>query len=289
MLKNYTKSCTGKLMKLKIADITEPFHIKIYWLNSLSPQSKPELINQKLHKHSFYEAHFILEGTADYAMDDGSLFQITKGNGILITPQTKHIVKRMSPDMLRFSLAFVPEQGSLPDKQLSQQDVHCFSVSDRLTDSIDMILYELEQKNIFSSILIQNRIFEIICEIIRTLEHPEYYAIKNDTSENMVILKAKQYISDNKGRMLDCTEVADYCHFNVKYLSRIFAEQTGHTLLDYIHSEKIKYAEFLLKDRALTLKQVSELLGFSNEYYFNTFFKRRNGITPGQFRCLSGN
>lgn len=99
--------------------------------------------------------------------------------------------------------------------------------------------------------------------------------------ENFIIQKAKQYISDNKDKLLNCSEVADYCHYNAKYLNRIFTRQT---LLAYIHHEKIIYAEELLKDESLTLKQVSDALGFANEYYFNRFFKRKNAITPGKYR-----
>lgn len=289
ILKHYTKTRAAKLMRLQIDDITYPVNIKIYWLNSLTVQNKPELINRQIHCHTFFEAHFILDGNSVYQDENGQRFSLSAGEGILFAPGVNHIVEELSPDMIRFSLAFLPEKNTFLEEALSEKEVQFFRVSDRLTDCLDVILYEVDQKSILSAAMIQHRIMEMINEILRTIGRDLHTKdTGNHDAEDLIIRKAKQYISDNRGKMLTCKEVADHCHFHVKYLSTIFAEQTGQPLLEYIHDEKIKYAEVLLHDETLTLKQVSQGLGFANEYYFNTFFKRRNGITPGQFRKLSG-
>lgn len=115
----------------------------------------------------------------------------------------------------------------------------CFTSLIKAHSCIDIILYEITQQNTFSATLIQNRLFEIICEITRSIGIAGNFKCSHDNvSDSLSILKAKQYISDNKDKLLDCAEVAGYCHYNVRYLSRIFARQTGFTLLEYIHNEK---------------------------------------------------
>lgn len=99
-------------------------------------------------------------------------------------------------------------------------------------------------------------------------------------------MSAIKYIEDNKHILPTCNDIAEYCHFNAKYLNRIFKKATGKTLLEYIHETKRKDAEKLLSETDKTLREISESLGFENEYYFNTFFKRLNGIAPGEFRRL---
>ena len=111
-------------------------------------------------------------------------------------------------------------------------------------------------------------------------------ATANFFEENHAITAAKRYIDDNTGLFLTCEDVAAYCHYNSKYLGRLFKEETGKTMLEYIHSKKSKEAEHLLASSELSLSEISDALGFENEYYFNTFFKRINGISPGTYRRL---
>lgn len=287
MLNNYTKANARKLSKWKIGNLTEPFPIEIYWLNSMSIHNKSDHVNSKIHQHSFYEAHFNIDGTSSYTDAEGLIYDLSQKGGILFTPQTKHCIREMSPNTIRFSLTFGLEPGSALNSSLSQQAIYHFPLSPRLIDCIDTILYEIRQESAFSPMLIRDRTFEILCEIFRAIEVDEApVKYREEDPENTALLKATQYISDNGEKLLTCSEVAEYCHYNVKYLSRIFAKQTGHTLLEYIHDQKIKYAEALLADDSLSLKQISEKLGFANEYYFNSFFKRKNGITPGKFRKM---
>ena len=45
-----------------------------------------------------------------------------------------------------------------------------------------------------------------------------------------------------------------------------------------------KAREILLQRQDLSIREISEMLGFSSEYYFNQFFKRKEGYPPGIFR-----
>ena len=37
----------------------------------------------------------------------------------------------------------------------------------------------------------------------------------------------------------------------------------------------------------LTFKQISEAMGFASESYFNAFFKKHVGITPGAYKKMT--
>ena len=43
----------------------------------------------------------------------------------------------------------------------------------------------------------------------------------------------------------------------------------------------------VMNESELSLKEISERLNFANEYYFNTFFKKYSGMTPGEYRKMS--
>ena len=50
--------------------------------------------------------------------------------------------------------------------------------------------------------------------------------------------------------------------------------------LDYVEAVK------MLADRSLSLKRISDIMNFNNEYYFNAFFKKWAGMPPGEYRKM---
>ena len=56
------------------------------------------------------------------------------------------------------------------------------------------------------------------------------------------------------------------------------------TMLKYIHKTKIEQAQYYLENTNISLEEISASLGFANEYYFNSFFKRYIGVAPGAYR-----
>jgi len=95
---------------------------------------------------------------------------------------------------------------------------------------------------------------------------------------------AKKYINDNVHTPLTVPEVADYCCISPKQLTRIFLREEGIHISEYIRRTRCKQIERLLSNPALSLRAISEEMGFANEYYFNTYFKKHSGMTPGTYR-----
>jgi AraC-like DNA-binding protein len=75
--------------------------------------------------------------------------------------------------------------------------------------------------------------------------------------------------------------------FNVHrcYLSRKFKNDKEFTICEFLVREKLFRAVDLLKsDDELTIRELSEKMGFSNSNYFIRIFRRHFGISPGQYR-----
>jgi AraC-like DNA-binding protein len=68
-------------------------------------------------------------------------------------------------------------------------------------------------------------------------------------------------------------------------LTRQFKRQTAMTLEDFIFKEKMTRAAFLLKAyRDITVKEISERVGFCTSDYFIRRFRSFYGIAPGRYR-----
>lgn len=75
-------------------------------------------------------------------------------------------------------------------------------------------------------------------------------------------------------------------------LSRQFKRVKEMRLEDFIFKEKMTRAAFLLRiDGRITIKQVSQQVGFLTSDYFSRLFKNYFGILPvkyREFKCLTG-
>ncbi|MBR5507774.1 MAG: helix-turn-helix transcriptional regulator, partial [Clostridia bacterium] len=183
-------------------------------------------------------------------------------------------------------ISFLPEMKSFLYCELGALKAHKFVMDELICYNLDGIFLECDKNSILSPVLIKNRVFDIICSVARSAEISEKAISKNISDESLKVAIAKQYIDDNLNVFLTCQDVAEQCHFNTKYLNRIFKKETGMTLLTYIHKTKTEEAERLLKNTDFPLEKIGHMLGFANEYYFNSFFKRCNGISPGNFRTI---
>jgi len=68
-------------------------------------------------------------------------------------------------------------------------------------------------------------------------------------------------------------------------LSRQFKRQTAMTLEDFLLKEKMTRSAFLLKAyRDITVKEVSQRIGFCTSDYFIRKFRKYYGIAPGRYK-----
>lgn len=68
------------------------------------------------------------------------------------------------------------------------------------------------------------------------------------------------------------------------HLQHAVRRHAGRSPLEYIHARMTETACSLLIASDLTVAEIAYRLGFSDAAYFNRFFKRRAGISPGVFR-----
>ena len=78
--------------------------------------------------------------------------------------------------------------------------------------------------------------------------------------------------------------LAGNCGLSHAQFIRLFKESLGKTPSDYIAAQKLERAMELLSQTDLSVKRISEMCGFENQYYFSNFFKRRVGCAPSVYR-----
>jgi AraC-like DNA-binding protein len=96
--------------------------------------------------------------------------------------------------------------------------------------------------------------------------------------------KIKQFIIDNITNELSLEKVADALHIYYYTLSRTFKTITGFSFVDYVKDLKMQIAANLLCEAKLSVKEISNRLGYHSVPYFIRVFKTKYGMTPKEFQ-----
>lgn len=94
------------------------------------------------------------------------------------------------------------------------------------------------------------------------------------------------FIDKNLKQNLCTADVANHFHITAIYASRIFKTAYQQTINQYIMSSTMELAKQWLKNSNYTVKEISDMLGFCNEKYFSTQFKRNYNIAPKKYQLM---
>lgn len=95
-----------------------------------------------------------------------------------------------------------------------------------------------------------------------------------------------ELVEGNSLKHRDIAFYADRLCITPKYLSRMVREASGRGPKEWINIRIILEAEVLLRDRSRSIQEISEMLGFPNQSFFGTFFRKMKGMSPSVYRSI---
>ena len=265
------------------ATALEEFGILQCFLKRIRSKYDKTNVTRKRHYHKCVEIHIIEKGYQIYDVGNQRI-KIEEGAFLMISPLSYHRLITEASETEKYSFAFELKSDSMAE-QLLKESGECFSHKTPISvkKCISYIEEEKRAQKAHHTVLICNRVLECIIQILRLFSS----AVTEKTVEQSGDVRldlAKRYIEDNICNAVSVEELADFCHIGKKQLTRIFLCEEGCTAADYVRRARCRHIEKLLANPSKTLSEVSEEMHFCNEYYFNTFFKRYAGMTPGAYR-----
>lgn len=129
---------------------------------------------------------------------------------------------------------------------------------------------------------IQAYLYLIISHFIENLDMKQI-DIQNTTDLKRISIVI-DYINQNLDKNLTLEELANIVHLQPNYFIRIFKKYTHYSPISYVNKLKMDKAIQFVKNTDLHIKEISEQLGYCNEFYFSTTFKKVVGFTPKEYR-----
>lgn len=119
-------------------------------------------------------------------------------------------------------------------------------------------------------------------EIFDRLMNTIYYS--RDQSKFSIVEQVVDYLKKHYTEDININNVAAAVHFSPYYLSRLFKEEIGLTIIEYLTEIRLAAARDLLENTDLNLNQVALQSGYQDQSYFSRLFKKHIGITPNEYR-----
>ncbi len=120
--------------------------------------------------------------------------------------------------------------------------------------------------------------YEMVEDFIKLIQQSKIYNYPYPIS---TVVK---YIYENATTKLTVSSLARLIHLSPDYLSKLFHNEVGIPMTDYIQQQKIEVAKSFLEFTEMKVTDISTLLEFCNLGYFSNVFKKHTGLSPIAFR-----
>jgi two-component system response regulator YesN len=121
--------------------------------------------------------------------------------------------------------------------------------------------------------------------VMRNADEPE--TAKTEIN-SFIVNSALKYIDAHYAEKLTLSDVADRIYVSQWYLSKLLNRYTEKNFYDLVNAARIKRAKELLRDPALKIGDISDMVGFVDTSHFSRIFKKTENITPKEFRNTMG-
>jgi AraC family transcriptional regulator of arabinose operon len=109
--------------------------------------------------------------------------------------------------------------------------------------------------------------------------------IKNDRlSPEEKIKRTRGEIMVNYMKPWKLFEMAKACGYSESRFSALYKELYGISPITDLINKRIEQAKLLMLYGDMPLSEISECVGFSSLYYFSKYFKKKEGVSPSEYK-----
>lgn len=153
------------------------------------------------------------------------------------------------------------------------------NVDDTLNSDLKFLRNIFNYSNLDMIKEITYRIFDVACEKM----------VQSSEKEALLVQNVIKYVSENYADInMNIASIARTFSIQYDQLSKIFKEQTGKRLLDFLNNVRVDHAKTILRTTDVMITDIPALAGFSNYRTFVRVFTAIVGVGPKKYRDTVG-
>lgn len=220
------------------------------------------------HIHLNAEISFCIKGRLKVKIENED-FVLKEGCGVLIMPYKMHSYKSDKDTdscIIEFDSAMIDEL-----RNVSFNDTLIFSLPDEL---IKYIISEKKQSSVYSKAIL----YPILNICFDSIEKSQML-----NKQESLIQKVFLYVDSHYKEKISLVHAAKELGYNPSYLSRVFSENAGIGVREFINRYRIIQSVLYIKRGDLTITQIAFECGFNNLRTYNREFKKYFKMTPSEY------
>ncbi|MBE5795780.1 MAG: helix-turn-helix domain-containing protein [Clostridiales bacterium] len=226
----------------------------------------------------------VLEGEGELTYD-GAVHALSRGSCVFIDCRRaySHATSRKL-----WSLAWAhfdgPTMHGIYQKYVDRGGLPCFRPGD-VQPYLDL-LAQLQETAAADDHVRDMHINELLCALLSLLMQAGWRpaAHRSGASSRSRLADVKVYLDSHYNEKIALDDLAEKFFINKFHLTRLFREQYGSTIVNYLLSLRISRAKELLRFTELSVEEIGARCGMPEANYFSRAFRKIEGVSPTEFR-----
>ncbi|GAA3406132.1 AraC family transcriptional regulator [Paenibacillus hodogayensis] len=261
------------------------------------------------HFHDFVELVYVEKGEAVHEFE-GERYAIGPGDVFIINPGEVHTYRIRNGKTLDIvNCLFTPaliHESLLNELQLMTamdflyvlpflNDRKRFHHRLRLTGResatvlhlLESMIAEQEETCAGYRTLIKMKLVELLVLLSRYHKKQVNETFAGDTTDPGDDMRARRiggYLERHSYQPIDVESIARLFHVSSRQLNRILKNETGMSVMETMHRNRMERAKQLLRETDETIIGVAALVGYESPSFFNRLFARQVGCSPSVYR-----
>ena len=232
-------------------------------------------------------------GTAEFVVDCHS-YIVGKGDMLLVAPRMSVKLMKKSSDFGTCGLCMEPfffdslSIGNYVYKQLynSSHTTYVLRLEDsdtvHIRKTLDLMSHYLTSDH--PAEMAGSLVNFLLLQITEIFHSQNVHPAGRVKHSDALFRLFRKLLAENYRKEHELQFYADSLHISQTYLSRVIRQISGKTVNNYIAEALYTDARRLLVFTDLTVKEIAEQLGFSDQSSFGKFFKKKSETSPANFR-----
>ncbi|HFI0419562.1 TPA: AraC family ligand binding domain-containing protein [Streptococcus suis] len=237
-----------------------------------------------------YVLHFITNGKGKITID-GETTNLQAGD-LFVLPKNQSIFYQADENE-PWTYTWVGFSGSRAETILSQTRLlekyflHSHLESEILKKMIDINQTEVQSLPMITELILIGHLNQLLAALIQ--EFPNESLKESSTLAKNYVHHAIKLIHSQYNSPIKVNEIADHLALSRSYLYKIFKQETGYAIKDYILQIKMKRSCQLLEDPSRNITEIAYSVGYQDPLTFSSAFKNYFHMSPTDFRKTQKN
>lgn len=232
-----------------------------------------------------YVLHFITNGKGKISIN-GETTALVAGD-IFVLPKNQSIFYQADENE-PWTYTWVGFSGSRAETILSQTRLlekyylHSHLESEILKKMIDINQTEVQSLPMITELILIGHLNQLLAALIQ--EFPNESLKESSTLAKNYVHHAIKLIHSQYNSPIKVNEIADHLALSRSYLYKIFKQETGYSIKDYIVQVKMNHACQLLVHPELSITEIAHSVGYFDPLAFSNAFKNLHRMSPSDYR-----